>query len=89
MEQPELDRTLSKAREIPSRAEDIASDARTRLNESVAAMSDKARYAARYADQRVQSNPWTAVGIGFGAGMVFGALLAMAISSQRSLVNRL
>jgi ElaB/YqjD/DUF883 family membrane-anchored ribosome-binding protein len=43
----------------------------------------------RYADQTVHSNPWTAVGIGFGAGMVFGALLAMAIGAQRSIVSKL
>jgi pimeloyl-ACP methyl ester carboxylesterase len=32
---------------------------------------------ARYADERVQENPWTAVGIGFGAGVVFGALVTL------------
>jgi ElaB/YqjD/DUF883 family membrane-anchored ribosome-binding protein len=37
----------------------------------------------------VQASPWTAVGIGFGAGVVFGALLTMAINSQRSYLDRL
>jgi ElaB/YqjD/DUF883 family membrane-anchored ribosome-binding protein len=76
-------------REIPSRAEEVAEDARSRLNETVSAVSEKARYAARITDQRVQANPWTAVGVGFGIGMVFGALLTMAINSQRSFINRL
>jgi ElaB/YqjD/DUF883 family membrane-anchored ribosome-binding protein len=89
MEQAQTDRTLNKMREIPERAEDVAQDARARLNETAAAISEKARYAARYADQQVQANPWTAVGIGFGAGMIFGALLTMAVSSQRSVLHRI
>jgi ElaB/YqjD/DUF883 family membrane-anchored ribosome-binding protein len=89
MEQAQTDRTLNKMREIPSRAEDMTEEARSKLNDTMTAVTDKARYAARIADQRVQANPWTAVGVGFGAGMVFGALLAMAINSQRSVIDRL
>lgn len=48
-----------------------------------------AREAAAYADRQVQNNPWTAVGIGFGAGMIFGALLAMATRSQPGALERL
>jgi len=86
MEPAQADRALNK---IPSRVEDVAMDTRTRLNETVSQVSERARDAMRYADRQVQSNPWTAVGIGFGAGMVFGALLAMAINSQRSIISRL
>ncbi|HWA39123.1 MAG TPA: hypothetical protein VG873_14795 [Burkholderiales bacterium] len=70
--------------------EDVAMDARTKLNETVSQVGDRAREYIRYADRHVHNNPWTAVGIGFGAGMVFGALLAMAVSSQRSssILNR-
>jgi ElaB/YqjD/DUF883 family membrane-anchored ribosome-binding protein len=31
----------------------------------------------------VQSNPWTSVGVGFGLGVVVGALLTAAASSRR------
>jgi ElaB/YqjD/DUF883 family membrane-anchored ribosome-binding protein len=90
--QTQTDRTLNKMRDIPSRAEDMADEARTRLDDTMAAISEKARYAARYADRRVQANPWTAVGIGFAAGMVFGAMLAMAVNSvansQRGMLGR-
>ena len=34
-----------------------------------------AREYLRYADRRVQSNPWTAVGVGFGAGVVYLAVV--------------
>lgn len=83
------DRTMNKVRDIPERAEDIASDARTRLNDTVQQMSRRASDAARYTDRVVQANPWTSVGVGFGAGVVFGALLAMAINAQRSPFSRL
>ena len=84
------DRTMNKVREIPERAEDIAMDARTRLNETVQTMTRRANDVARYTDRVVQANPWTSVGVGFGAGVVFGALLAMAIgASQRSTISRM
>ena len=86
MEPAQADRTLNK---IPSRVEEVATDARTRLNETVSQVGDRAREYMRVADRRVQANPWTAVGVGFGAGVLFGALIAMAINSQRSIVSKL
>jgi ElaB/YqjD/DUF883 family membrane-anchored ribosome-binding protein len=76
-------------RDIPSRAEDVAYDARAKLNETVDQISGKAREYVRYADRRVQQNPWTSVGVGFGVGVLFGALITMAISSQRSVIDRM
>ena len=91
MEQMNTDRAMNKAREIPSRAEDIATDARVKLNETMQAVGTRARDYARYTDQAVQANPWTSVGVGFGVGVVVGALLAMAIGAgaQRSFIERL
>lgn len=88
MEQLQTDRTLNKMRDIPARAEDVAMDARAKLNETVNAVSTRARDAVRYTDHVVQANPWTSVGVGFGAGMVFGALLALAMNSQRGFIGR-
>ncbi len=88
-QQPQTDRTLNKMRDIPARAEDVAYDARAKLNETVEQISGKAREYVRYADRRVQQNPWTSVGIGFGVGVLFGALITMAINSQRSFINRM
>jgi len=85
MEQTQTDRTLNR---IPSRAEDVAYDTRAKLSEAVATVQQKARDAAQYTHQRVQANPWTAVGIGFGVGVVFGALLALAVNPQRGYISR-
>ena len=57
--------------------EEIKSGMRV-VGETMAQVTEKSRQAARYADRSVQENPWTAVGIGFGAGIIFGALLTMA-----------
>ena len=57
--------------------EEIRSDTRVALDETMAVLSEKSRLAARYADRTVQDNPWTAMGIGFCAGMVFGALVTL------------
>jgi ElaB/YqjD/DUF883 family membrane-anchored ribosome-binding protein len=82
--------TMNKLRDIPSRAEDVAADTRSRLNEQMTAMTERARHAMRYADEHVHTNPWTAVGVGFGMGVIVGALLAMAIgtTSRSSYVDR-
>ena len=87
-QQPQTDRTLNKMRDIPARAEDVAYDMRAKLDQTVHAISRRAGDAAKFANQRVQANPWTAVGIGFGAGMVLGALLTMAVNSQRTWIER-
>ena len=57
--------------------EEIKSDVRAALDETMAVVSEKSRLAARYTDRRVQENPWTSVGIGFGAGVLFGALITL------------
>ena len=59
-------------------AEDTLESAKRQLNDVLDTVSDRAREYGRYADETVQQNPWTAVGIGFGVGVVMGALLMMA-----------
>ena len=87
-QQTQTDRTLNKMREIPSRAEDVAYGARARLDQAVTTVSQKARDAAQYTHERVRANPWTAVGIGFGIGVVFGSLLTLVANQQRSFLSR-
>lgn len=81
--------------EAPSTVQEIrtGTDRRRKVREAVDeywnTAAERAREAAAYADQQVHHNPWTAVGIGFGVGMIFGALVAMLASSQRSTMQRL
>jgi len=48
------------------------------MNEVLDTLSDRAREYGRYADETVQKNPWSAVGVSFGVGIVMGALLMLA-----------
>jgi ElaB/YqjD/DUF883 family membrane-anchored ribosome-binding protein len=59
-------------------ADETLQSAKRQLNDVLDGISDRAREYGRLADEQVQQNPWTAVGIGFGVGIVMGALLMMA-----------
>jgi len=74
MEYAQLNPTETNIHRTP---EEIKSAARATLDETIAAVSERSRQAARYADRRVQQNPWASVGIGFGAGVMFGALVTL------------
>jgi ElaB/YqjD/DUF883 family membrane-anchored ribosome-binding protein len=79
MEQTQAGKVPSNVQEIPGRGETLQA-ARERLNETLAGVGERARTAAAYADEAVHSNPWTSIGIGFGVGVVIGALIALAAS---------
>ena len=59
-------------------ADETLQSAKRQLNDVLDGITDRAREYGRYADESVQQNPWTAVGIGFGVGVMMGALLMMA-----------
>ena len=65
-------------RDFQQEGEDAMQSAKRQLNDVLEGVSERAREYGRYADETVQQNPWTAVGIGFGVGIVMGALLMLA-----------
>ena len=70
--------------EVPSSQADAAlKSVRQTVDQALANVSDRTKEMVRYADRRVQANPWTAVGVSFGAGMIFGVLVAMAANAQQ------
>jgi ElaB/YqjD/DUF883 family membrane-anchored ribosome-binding protein len=79
MEQQELGKVPSNVDEIPGRT-DAWRGTREKFNETLTGVSEQAKYAADYADETVRNNPWTSVGIGFGFGVVIGALITLAAS---------
>ena len=79
MEQTQAGKIQSSVPEVPARG-DTFQAARERLNERLAGVGEQARDAAQYADEAVHNNPWTSVGVGFGVGVLIGALIAMAAS---------
>ena len=83
MEPMQPGKVPSNVQEIPGRAETLQV-ARERLNETLAGVGEQARHAVEYADDTVHNNPWTSVGVGFGVGIVIGALIAIAASSRNT-----
>ena len=76
--QPGFDATTNDIRDFRGESEEAMQAAKRQLADVIDTVSDRAREYGRYADEQVQQNPWTAVGIGFGVGVVMGALLMIA-----------
>ena len=65
-------------REFQEDADAALRSAKQQLSEVLDGVAQRAREYGRYADEQVQANPWTAVGIGFGIGVAMGVLLGIA-----------
>jgi ElaB/YqjD/DUF883 family membrane-anchored ribosome-binding protein len=90
MEYAQVNKAPSNVEEIPTSTEETLRNMRATMEQYVTSASQRAREAAAYADRRVQQNPWTAVGVGFGIGMAFGALVTLLASrSNHSIVDHL
>ena len=70
-------------RDLQSRASDTLDQVGRRWNDTMQTVQTRARDMARQAESAMQQNPWAALGIGFGAGVVMGALLMLAAGPKR------
>ena len=80
MEYAQMNKAPSSVEEIPTSREETLRNMRATMEQYMSTASERAREAAAYADRTVHQSPWTAVGIGFGIGMVFGALVTLLAS---------
>ena len=77
--QSQFGSTTNDMRELAGQETDeTLQSAKRQLNDVLDGISDRAREYGRYADETVQQNPWSAVGISFGVGILMGALLMLA-----------
>lgn len=76
--QPQFEGSTNDIRDYQQGAEDTLEAAKRQLSDVLDGINERAREYGRYADDAVQQNPWTAVGVGFGVGVVMGALLMLA-----------
>jgi ElaB/YqjD/DUF883 family membrane-anchored ribosome-binding protein len=60
---------------VRAKAEESVRAARARIQDMGDSAHAQAREAAREVDQQVRENPWTAVGIAAGVGLVLGILI--------------
>ena len=76
--QPQFNETAGNdIRDYEDQTDDAMETAKRQVSEVMDGIGERARDYGRYADEQVQQNPWTAVGIGFGVGLVMGALLTL------------
>lgn len=83
MEPMQTEKIPSNVQEMPGQQEEALQNARERLNETLASVKQRAGEAYEYTDQVVRANPWSSIGVGFGVGILVGALVTLAASSSR------
>jgi ElaB/YqjD/DUF883 family membrane-anchored ribosome-binding protein len=76
--QPGYESTTNDIRDFRGESQEAMDAAKRQLTDVIDTVSERAREYGRYADEQVQQKPWTAVGVGFGVGVVMGALLMLA-----------
>jgi len=87
MEPMQTERIPSNVQELPEQ-EETFNNARQRLSETFSTVKQRAGEACEYTDQVVRANPWTSIGVGFGAGILIGVLAALAATqSSRRLIG--
>ena len=60
---------------VRERFKDSLHDAKVKLAEADAVLRDRAKQAARYTDEYVHENPWRAIGVAAGIGLLLGLIL--------------
>ena len=58
------------------RIQDSLHEAKVKLAEAEVVLRERAKQAARYTEEYVHENPWRAIGIGAGIGLIIGILLS-------------
>ena len=95
MEPMQTERIPDNVQELPGQEETfqdarqrLSEAARERLSETFSTVKQRAGEACEYTDQVVRANPWTSIGVGFGAGILIGVLAALAATqSSRRLIG--
>ena len=87
MEPMHTEQIPSNVQELPGQQEEAFQNARERLNETFATVKQRAGEACEYTDQVVRANPWSSIGVGFGVGILVGALVTLAATSRRSFIE--
>jgi len=87
MEPMQTENIPSNVQEMPGQQDETFQNARERLNETFATVKQRAGEACEYTDQVVRANPWSSIGVGFGVGILVGALVTLAATSRRSFIE--
>jgi ElaB/YqjD/DUF883 family membrane-anchored ribosome-binding protein len=58
------------------RIQDSLHQAKVKLAEAEAMVTERAKQAARYTDEYVHENPWRAIGVAAGIGLLLGLMIS-------------
>jgi ElaB/YqjD/DUF883 family membrane-anchored ribosome-binding protein len=67
--------TGEKVQQLRARTQESLANARARLEALGATAGERATEAARAVDRQVHENPWTAIGLAAGIGVIVGILI--------------
>jgi ElaB/YqjD/DUF883 family membrane-anchored ribosome-binding protein len=67
--------TGDKIAEVRGRVQQAAAQLRPRLAQAEVVLQEKAKAAVETADDYIHDNPWTAIGVAAGVGLVIGLLV--------------
>lgn len=73
---PDTDRILDDLRRVVDDAESLLRETSGLVGERAAEVRERARDAARDTEHYVRRNPWQAVGIAAGVGLLLGVLIS-------------
>ena len=65
-----------KIAEARERIQDSLHQAKVKLAETEAIVLERSKQAARYTDEYVRENPWRAIGVAAGIGLLLGLLIS-------------
>ncbi len=71
-----MDETAKRVQEQVEQVQQVYDDGRRRMEELARTASESSRKAVAFTDQWVRENPWWALGIVAGIGLVIGLLVA-------------
>lgn len=77
-----MDETAKRIEEQVSQVQEVYEDQRRRLADFAKTASEKSRQAFTFTDQWLRDNPWLALGVIMGAGLLIGLLVGRSSSNK-------
>ena len=77
-----MDETVNRIKEQAGQVQDVYENGRRVVGDMAKTASEKSKQALNATDQWVHGNPWVALGIVAGVGIILGVLVAQSLSDD-------
>jgi ElaB/YqjD/DUF883 family membrane-anchored ribosome-binding protein len=77
-----MEETAKRVEEQVNQLQDVYEDGRRKINDLARTASDRSKQALTFTDEWVHQNPWLALGVIAGVGLIVGLLLGHAPSDD-------